>query len=78
MTLTPKTDYWVVNGLIEGGNAHKAGIKRGDIITSINGLSPEKVNIRTFKRMNNSAEDWRIVVQRNNSTSEFVIKKEKL
>ena len=78
MTLTPKTDCWVVNGLIEGGNAHKAGVKRGDIITSINGLSPEKVNIRTLKRMNDSAEDWRIVIKRNNSKSEFVIKKEKL
>ena len=78
MTLTPKTDCWVVNGLIEGGNAHKAGVKRGDIITSINGLSPEKVNIRTLKRMNDSAEDWKIVVKRNNSKSEFVIKKEKL
>ena len=67
-----------MNGLIEGGNAHKAGVKRGDIITSINGLSPEKVNIRTLKRLNDSAEDWKIVVKRNNTALEFVIKKENL
>lgn len=78
MTLTPKTDCWIVNGLIEGGNAHKAGIKRGDVITSINGLSPEKIDLRRLELMNRSAEDWKIVVQRDNSALEFVIKKEKL
>lgn len=78
MTLTPKTDCWVVNGLIEGGNAHKAGVKRGDIITSINGLSPEKVNIRTLKRLNDSAEDWRIVVKRNNTETTITFKKEQI
>ena len=78
MTLTPNTECWVVNGLIEGGNAHKAGVMRGDTILSINGLTPEKVGIRKLKRMNTSAEDWKVVVKRNNSTSEIVIKKEKL
>lgn len=78
MTLTPKSDCWVVNGLVEGGNAHKAGVNRGNEIISINGLTPDKLNIKRLKAMNRNANDWKIVIRRNNSTSEFVIKKEKL
>ena len=76
MTLTPQEDGWVVNGLIEGGNAHREGVRRGDKIISINGLAREKVSLKELKRMNRSAEDWKIVIQGNNSTTELVIKKE--
>lgn len=76
MTLTPKTNCWIVNGLIEGGNAHKAGVKRGDVIISINGLSPEKIDIRRLRQMNRSAEDWTIVVKRDNINSEITFEKE--
>lgn len=76
MTLTPKTDCWIVNGLIEGGNAHKAGIKRGDVITSINGLSPEKIELRRLELMNRSAEDWKIVVKRDNTEANITFEKE--
>ena len=76
MTLTPKTDCWIVNGLIEGGNAHKAGIKRGDVITSINGLSPEKIDLRRLELMNRSAEDWKIVVKRDNTEANITFEKE--
>jgi len=76
MTLTPKSDCWIVNGLIEGGNAHKAGVKRGDVIISINGLSPEKIDLRRLRQMNRSAEDWTIVVKRDNINSEFTFEKE--
>lgn len=78
MTLTPKTNCWVVNGLIEGGNAHKAGVKRGDVITSINGLSSEKIDLRRLEQMNRSAEDWTIVVQRNNTETTITFKKEEI
>ena len=77
MTLTPKEDCWVVNGLVEGGNAHRAGLQRGDAIISINGLSREKVNSRQLKRLDRSAEDWRVVVKRNDTTTEITFKKEK-
>ena len=76
MTLTPKTNCWIVNGLIESGNAHKAGVKRGDVIISINGLSPEKIDLRRLRQMNRSAEDWTIVVKRDNINSEFTFEKE--
>ena len=76
MTLTPKTDCWIVNGLIEGGNAHKAGVKRGDVITSINGLSPEKIDLRRLELMNRSAEDWKIVVKRDNTEANITFEKE--
>ena len=77
ITLTPQDDCWIVNGLVEGGNAHKAGIKRGDIITSINGLTREQVSLKELKRMNRSDEDWKVVVKRNDTTSEVTFKKEK-
>lgn len=77
MTLTPKEDCWVVNGLVEGGNAHRAGLQRGDAIISINGLSCETVNSRQLKRLDRSAEDWRVVVKRNDTTTEITFKKEK-
>ena len=77
MTLTPQEDGWVVNGLVEGGNAHRAGVRRGDKIIAINGLAREKVSLKELKRMNRSAEDWKIVVKRDNTTTEITFKKEK-
>lgn len=77
MTLTPQEDGWVVNGLVEGGNAHRAGVRRGDKIIAINGLAREKVSLKELKRMNRSAEDWEIVVKRDNTTTEITFKKEK-
>lgn len=77
MTLTPQEDGWVVNGLVEGGNAHRAGVRRGDKIIAINGLAREKISLKELKRMNRSAEDWKIVVKRDNTTTEITFKKEK-
>ena len=77
-TLTPQADGWIVNGLVEGGNAYKAGVRRGDMILSINGLTPEKVGIKELKRMNTSAEEWKVVVKRDNTTQEITFEKEKL
>ena len=77
-TLTPQADGWIVNGLVEGGNAYKAGVRRGDMILSINGLTPEKVGIKELKRMNTSAEEWKVVVKRDNTTQDITFKKEKL
>lgn len=78
ITLTPQSDCWVVNGLIEGGNAHRAGIKRGDVIVSINDLTPEQVNHKHLKKMNSSASDWTVVVKRDNTTEKITFKKEKM
>ena len=76
--MTPKNDCWIVNGLIEGGNAEKAGLKRGDVVTSINGLSRDKVDLKTLIKMSESAEAWKITVKRGNTSSEITFDKEKL
>lgn len=78
IVLTPKNDCWIVNGLIEGGNAEKAGLKRGDVVTSINGLSRDKVDLKTLIKMSESAEAWKITVKRGNTSSEITFEKEKL
>ena len=77
MTLTPQDGCWGVKGLVGGGNAHKAGVRRGDIIISINGLTREQVSLKELKRTNRSDEDWKIVVKRDNTTQEITFKKEK-
>ena len=77
MTLTPLDDCWIVNGLIEGGNAHKAGVKRGDSIVSINGLTRENIDHKALKKLNQSAEDWKVVVKRDNTTQEIAFAKER-
>ena len=77
MTLTPQADGWIVNGLVEGGNAQQSGIRRGDLITSINGLKPNEVDIKRLKTMNASAEEWSLEVKRGDATSQVKFEKEK-
>ncbi len=77
MTLTPQADGWLVNGLTEGSNAHRAGIKRGDVITSINGLTPSEVDIKQLKTMGYSEEDWTVAIMRNGSEQKITFKKDK-
>ena len=77
MTLTPQADGWIVNGLLEGGNAQQSGIRRGDLITSINGLMPNEVDIKRLKTMNASAEEWSLEVKRGDATSQVKFEKEK-
>ncbi|MBQ5831757.1 MAG: aspartyl protease family protein [Alistipes sp.] len=77
MTLTPQADGWIVNGLVEGGNAQQSGIRRGDLITSINGLMPNEVDIKRLKTMNASAEEWSLEVKRGDATSQVKFEKEK-
>ena len=78
IVLTSKEDCWIVNGLVEGGNAEKAGLKRGDVILTINGLSPEKTTQKMLRAMSESAEAWKVTVKRGNITSEITFEKEKL
>ena len=77
MTLTPQADGWLVNGLTEGSNAHRAGVMRGDVITSINGLTPREVDIKRLKAMGYSEEDWSVVIKRNGSDEKITFKKDK-
>ena len=76
MTLTPQADGWIVNGLLEGGNAQLSGVKRGDLITSINGLKPNEVDIKRLKAMDASAGEWLLEVKRGDATSRIKFEKE--
>ena len=76
--MTPRNDCWIVNGLIDGGNAEKAGLKRGDVVVAINGLTPETIDSKTLRAMGESAEAWKITIKRGNTTSEISSEKEKL
>ncbi len=78
MTLTPMGDFWVVNGLVEGGNAHRAGVNRGDTIVSINSLSPHKADMKRVRQMNSSPKAWRVAIRRENKIVEMSFEKEKL
>ena len=46
VALTPMTDHWIVNGLLEDGNAARAGLRRGDRIEKINGMRATDPNVR--------------------------------
>lgn len=76
VTLTPQEVCWVVNGLVEGGNGDKAGLRRGDVVMTINGLTPKQIDGRLLKRMNESAEGWRLSVKRGESDVEIEFEKE--
>lgn len=76
MTLTPQADCWVVNGLIEGGTAHKAGVRRGDVILSINGLKPEQLEGKRLKTLDSAADGWSVEVKRGETTTKIEFEKE--
>ena len=73
VALTPHKDHWVVNGLLEGGKAEKAGVKRGDRIVKINGKTPSEMSEAERKALTRSREPWSATIDRNGSTIEFAI-----
>lgn len=77
ITLTPQQNCWVVNGMIEGGNAAKAGLKRGDTIIAINDLPTNELDIKELSKLYKSAEKWNFVVKRDNTTLEIAFDKER-
>ena len=77
ITLTPQQNCWVVNGMIEGGNAAKAGLKRGDTIIAINGLPTNELDINELSKLYKSADRWNFVVKRDNTTLEIAFDKER-
>ncbi len=73
VALTPQKDCWIVNGLVEGGKAEKAGVKRGDRIVAINGKTPNEMSEAERKALTRSREPWRATIDRNGTTTEIVI-----
>ena len=73
VALTPHKDHWVVNGLLEGGKAEKAGVKRGDRIVKINGKMPSEMSETERKALTRSREPWSATIDRNETTIEVEI-----
>lgn len=53
VSLREQTDHWVVNGLTEGSNADRAGLRRGDRVEQINGLTPSDFGSLTVDSLPN-------------------------
>lgn len=73
VALTPHKDHWVVNGLLEGGKADKAGVKRGDKILRINDKSPAEMSKSERKALVRTREPWRATIDRNGTPVEIAI-----
>lgn len=73
VALTPHNDHWVVNGLLEGGKADRAGVKRGDKILTINDKSPAEMSKAERKALVRTREPWRVTIDRNGTPVEIVI-----
>lgn len=60
VVLTLQNDCWIVNGLIEGGKAYNVGLRRGDIVLTINNLSPQQMDNSGLYSM----RSWDVTVKR--------------
>lgn len=73
IAFTPMADHWIVNGLLEGGNAEKAGVRRGDRIEAINGIKANEGNDSSLYPL---PDVLTLAVLRENGCVEIVIEKE--
>ncbi len=73
IALTPMADHWIVNGLLEGGNAEKAGLRQGNRIEKINGMTANDSNTRI---LNPLPYKLTLSVLRDNNLIEVVVNKE--
>ena len=71
--LTPYSDHWVVNGLLQGGNAEQAGLRRGDVIKAINGIKASDDKAKTLYPF---PDKLVLTVERNGGSVEIVVNKE--
>lgn len=68
----PNDDHWVVNALLEGGNAEQAGLRQGDRIEAINGVRANDDTSSLYPL----PEQLTLAVKRGNDLTEIVVKKE--
>lgn len=73
IVLTPNADHWLVNGLLEGGNAEKAGLRRGDRIEAINGIKATDNNAVNLFPL---PAKITLTVKRNSEVIEIVVERE--
>ena len=74
VALTPMADHWIVNGLLEGGNAQKAGLRQGDRIEKINGMTADDPNTRNL--LDPMPDKLTLSVLRDNNLIEILVNKE--
>ena len=73
IAFTPMADHWIVNGLLEGGNAAKAGLRRGDRIEAINGIKATDSNASSLYPL---PEKLILTVMRDGKIVEISVQKE--
>ena len=73
IAFTPMADHWIVNGLLEGGNAAKAGLRRGDRIEAINGIKATDSNASSLYPL---PEKLTLAVMRDGKIVEISVQKE--
>lgn len=69
--LTPYADHWVVNGLQEASSAERAGVRRGDRVLTINGLTPSDLSPKKLDELIENKQSWHFVVERNDKQIEI-------
>ena len=73
IAFTPMKEHWIVNGILEGGNAEKAGLRVGDRIEAINGITAEENNAKNLYPL---PERLVLTVKREEGLREIVVEKE--
>ena len=73
VVLTPMADHWIVNGLLEGGNAERAGLRHGDRIEAINGI---KASDSDKSALSPLPDRLTLSVVRGGETIEIIVDKE--
>ncbi len=68
----PHNDHWIVNGMLEGGNAERAGVRRGDRIEAINGIRANDKEASLYPL----PDKLTLSVQRESGVIEIVVNKE--
>ena len=63
--------YWVVNGLYEQSNAEKAGLKKGDHITTINGRSVKEISFEERRNVFNGLSGVTLTIQRSDTLQDI-------
>lgn len=63
--LTPYADHWVVNGLQEESAAERSGLRRGDKVLTINGLTTAELTPNELDKQIAKKQPWHLVVERN-------------
>lgn len=69
----PNADHWTVNGLLEGGNAERAGLRQGDRIEAINGIKATDSDKSAIQPL---PDCLTLSVVRDGATIEIVVDKE--